>query len=106
MPNLKGCLVTSDALLAGSSSLDQSQQEQNKRKRFNEDQLKALTDLAEKHAWALPSLSKEDRDKFCEQYNITRVGHHALFPCQLAPVPVDALSRVSWVTAGIRGSKS
>jgi hypothetical protein len=55
-----------------------SNTEGNKRKRFTDEQLAGLQKLAAENNWSLPSVSKEDRDKFCEKFNITRVW---LTPC-------------------------
>ncbi len=46
----------------------------NKRKRFTDEQLSALTDLAEEANWSLLSVAKEVREQFCLKYEISKVG--------------------------------
>lgn len=46
----------------------------NKRKRFTDEQLSALTDLAEEASWSLLSVPKEVREQFCQKYEISKVG--------------------------------
>ena len=45
-----------------------------KRKRFTEDQLNALQKLAEDAQWSLVSVPREARDKFCSEWEITKVS--------------------------------
>ena len=49
----------------------------NKRKRFTDEQLTALTDLAEEANWSLLSVAKEAREQFCTKYEISKVRIHA-----------------------------
>lgn len=70
----------------------------NKRKRFSDEQLSALTDLADEANWSLLSVAKEVREQFCSKYEISKVcsgvthcahASQAVFslaaiPCQLA----------------------
>lgn len=44
-----------------------------KRKRFTDEQLSALTDLAEEANWSLLSVAKEVREHFCLKYEISKV---------------------------------
>lgn len=52
----------------------------NKRKRFSDEQLSALTDLADEANWSLLSVAKEVREQFCSKYEISKVcawlAHH------------------------------
>ena len=45
----------------------------NKRKRFSDEQLSALTDLADEANWSLLSVAKEVREQFCSKYEISKV---------------------------------
>lgn len=45
----------------------------NKRKRFSDEQLLALTDLADEANWSLLSVAKEVREQFCSKYEISKV---------------------------------
>lgn len=42
------------------------------RERFSEDQVAAMTELAEKAGWSITALTWEERVKFCQDYNITK----------------------------------
>lgn len=58
-----------------------SEDQNNKRKRFSDEQLAALTDLADEANWSLLSVAKEVREQFCSKYEISKVcsvvAHHA-----------------------------
>lgn len=43
-----------------------------KRKRFTEDQVEALTTLAENSNWSLSALTQRERDQICEQFGLSR----------------------------------
>jgi len=43
-----------------------------KRARFSDVQRAALEALAERAQWALPSLSREEKEAFCEQHGMTK----------------------------------
>lgn len=43
------------------------------RERFTERQVLAMTELAERVEWSISSIPFEDRIKFCEDNNITKV---------------------------------
>ena len=51
----------------------------NKRKRFTDEQLAALTDLAEEANWSLLSVAKEAREQFCTKYEISKVRRSSCF---------------------------
>jgi len=42
------------------------------RERFSEDQVAAMTELAEKAGWSITALTWEERAKFCQDYNVTK----------------------------------
>ena len=42
------------------------------RERFSEDQVAAMTELAEKAGWSITALTWEERMKFCQDYNVTK----------------------------------
>ena len=50
----------------------------NKRKRFSDEQLSALTDLAEEANWSLLSVAKEVREHFCLKHEISKVSSTSL----------------------------
>ena len=49
------------------------EQNGSKRKRFTDEQLAALTDLAEEANWSLLSVAKEVREHFCLKHEISKV---------------------------------
>eukprot|EP00884_Botryococcus_braunii_P009513 jgi/Botrbrau1/18563/Bobra.0367s0010.1 len=63
----------------GAEGQDGANTEGNKRKRFTDEQLAGLQKLAQDNNWSLPSVTKEDRDKFCEKFQITRDRLHNFF---------------------------
>ena len=58
----------------GVCSSEPCDDQNNKRKRFSDEQLSALTDLAEEANWSLLSVAKEVREQFCSKYEISKVG--------------------------------
>eukprot|EP00210_Caulerpa_lentillifera_P005349 g5111.t2 len=42
------------------------------RERFSEDQVAAMTELAEKAGWSITALTWEERVKFCQDFNVTK----------------------------------
>ena len=44
------------------------------RERFSEEQVAAMTQLAERAGWSITAISWEERVKFCEEYAVTKVG--------------------------------
>lgn len=46
------------------------------RERFSEDQVAAMTELAEKAGWSITALTWEERVKFCQDFNVTKVRKH------------------------------
>lgn len=52
--------------------LDCSSEMQSKRKRFTDQQVEVLTQVAENANWSLLSLSQEERDNICLQYGISK----------------------------------
>ena len=45
-----------------------------KRRRFTDDQLNALTQLAEDANWSLLGVSNEEREEFCQKWQLSKVG--------------------------------
>lgn len=72
------------AMLMCRSELAEDQN--NKRKRFSDEQLAALTDLADEANWSLLSVGKEVREQFCSKHEISKVclGTACLACCLLA----------------------
>lgn len=64
-------MVLSDINLACRS--EPADDQNNKRKRFSDEQLSALTDLADEANWSLLSVAKEVREQFCSKYEISKV---------------------------------
>mmetsp|Transcript_5002 Transcript_5002/g.14000 ORF Transcript_5002/g.14000 Transcript_5002/m.14000 type:complete len:292 (-) Transcript_5002:336-1211(-) len=62
-----------------------------KRKRFTDMQLYALRELAERANWSLITISKEDREKFCEEHEITKERLHNFFNNRLPAPPPSTL---------------
>lgn len=50
------------------------------RERFSEDQVAAMTELAEKAGWSITALTWEERVKFCQDFNITKVREKHSIP--------------------------
>ena len=50
-----------------------AEDQNNKRKRFSDEQLSALTDLADEANWSLLSVAKEVREQFCSRHEISKV---------------------------------
>ena len=64
----------------------------NKRKRFSDEQLQALTDLAEEANWSLLSVAKEAREQFCSKNEISKVC------ISILPAPNKQPSLPIWTT--------
>jgi len=56
-----------------------------KRARFSDVQRAALEALAERAQWALPSLSREEKEAFCEQHGMTKARTGAGVRVRVAP---------------------
>lgn len=63
-----------------------AEDQNNKRKRFSDEQLSALTDLADEANWSLLSVAKEVREQFCSKHEISKVlpVRACMFSLQLA----------------------
>ncbi|KAL3144438.1 hypothetical protein ABBQ32_004183 [Trebouxia sp. C0010 RCD-2024] len=56
-----------------------AEDQNNKRKRFSDEQLSALTDLADEANWSLLSVAKEVREQFCSKHEISKERLHNFF---------------------------
>ncbi|KAL3154866.1 hypothetical protein ABBQ38_011408 [Trebouxia sp. C0009 RCD-2024] len=56
-----------------------AEDQNNKRKRFSDEQLAALTDLADEANWSLLSVGKEVREQFCSKHEISKERLHNFF---------------------------
>ena len=63
----------------------------NKRKRFTDEQLSALTDLAEEANWSLLSVAKEVREHFCLKHEISKVSSERHSICRFGSKPTKSV---------------
>lgn len=75
----------------------------NKRKRFSDEQLSALTDLAEEANWSLLSVAKEVREHFCLKHEISKERLHNFFNNRK---PKDLKKRKTGSSDNMRSSPS
>lgn len=59
-------------IVRSKESSEKKESEADKRKRFTEEQVDILSQLAEQAGWSLLAISQEERDQVCEQYGISK----------------------------------